>query len=284
MVFANLQSNEKDAFFSLLDEYFASRPDVFGDPAGAGNSDGTGLGLGTGPGGAAAASAVHRAFASNPEATSRLVSAGLKHGVPKSSPYSAAASDPEISNAAGRVAAASLAFSARNSSSSASPPQRTPPAVAEKPSGAAGLVSTRKFGDVDTTSKRGMLGSLYTPNKNNNPPPQAPPAPSAFAARKNAFGPPPTRSLSSASSEAASASAPVPPQRRQPPPEPEPEEEEVQGEWADVLYDYDSGEPGDLVIKADERVLVTERTSDDWWTGEYNGHKGLFPASYVKIL
>jgi len=40
----------------------------------------------------AASSAVHRALAANPEATSKVVSAGLKHGVPKSSPYSAAVS------------------------------------------------------------------------------------------------------------------------------------------------------------------------------------------------
>ncbi|GLB33257.1 putative src homology 3 domains containing protein [Lyophyllum shimeji] len=268
MVFANLQNHEKDAFFSLLDEYFASRPDVFGNTGG--SLDGAGSSAG-----GAAASAVHRALASNPEATSHLVSAGLRHSVHRSSPSSAAASDPEVGNAAGRVAAAALAFSGRNNATSP-PPTRTGPPIAQKPAGASGLMSTKKFGDVDTTSTKNMFGSLYTANKA-APQPQAPPPAPAFAPKKNAFAPPPVRRAS------ATSEAPSPPQRHQPSPEPEPEEE-VQGEWAEALYDYDSGEAGDLAIKEGERVLVTERTSDDWWTGEYGGRKGLFPASYVKIL
>ncbi|KAG5651678.1 hypothetical protein H0H81_007839 [Sphagnurus paluster] len=294
MVFSNLQNHEKTAFFSLLDEYFASRPDVFGAAAGSSSSRSHSSSAGADPS-SAAASAIYRGLAANPEATSRLVSAGLKHGVPKSSPYSAAreqASDPEVSNAAGRVAAASLAFSARNSDSSP-PPQRSGPPIAEKPSGPGGLFSVKKFGDVDMSSKRNMIGSLYSGNKK-EPEPAPPPAP-AFAAAKNTFAPPPVRRVA-----AAPARAPSPPQREEPP------QEEAQGEWADALYDYDSGEAGDLAIKEGQRVLVTERTSDDWcgpafhfldiwvvvnwffllcrWTGEYNGRKGLFPASYVKIL
>lgn len=78
-----------DAKLTLLyvrSRYFASRPDVFGPrDGGAGASA-------SGPSAGAAGAAVHRALASNPEATSKLFSAGLKHGVPKSSPYSAAVS------------------------------------------------------------------------------------------------------------------------------------------------------------------------------------------------
>ena len=33
MVFARLTPADKDAFFALLDEYFASRPDLFGSGA-----------------------------------------------------------------------------------------------------------------------------------------------------------------------------------------------------------------------------------------------------------
>ena len=64
-------------------------------------------------------------------------------------------------------------------------------------------------------------------------------------------------------------------------------------------------EAGDLVLRANARVLVTDRTSDDWcvdvlissfralnprcysafrWTGELDGKSGLFPASYVTVL
>lgn len=65
-----------------------------------------------------------------------------------------------------------------------------------------------------------------------------------------------------------------------------------------------SQESGDLELKEGQRVLVIERTSNDWcvssfrsdrhlhiveclpfrWTGEFDGKKGLFPASYVKLL
>ncbi|KAG6838540.1 hypothetical protein C0991_010782, partial [Blastosporella zonata] len=169
------------------------------------------------------------------------------------------ASDPEVQSVAGRVAAASLAFSARNNDNRTSPPQRTAPPIAQKPAGASGLISSKRLGDFDTSSKGAMLGSLYTPNKNKNPPPSAPPPPAAFPSPKNTFAPPPSR-------------------------QPEEAEEESQGEWALALYDYNSGDAGDLEIKENEHVLVTERTSDDWWTGEYNGKKGLFPASYVKLV
>ena len=64
--------------------YFQSRPDLLNVAAAESSNVAT-----TNSAGGAAASAVHRALASNPEATSRLVSAGLKHGVPKNSPYAA---------------------------------------------------------------------------------------------------------------------------------------------------------------------------------------------------
>ena len=95
MVFAQLPAHEKEAFFSLLDElsgilnefidwlnlscrYFSSRPDLLGH---ASSSEGSA--------GASAGAAVQRAISSNPEAASRLISAGLKHGAPKTGPYAA---------------------------------------------------------------------------------------------------------------------------------------------------------------------------------------------------
>jgi hypothetical protein len=236
--------------------------------------------------GGAAASAVHKALASNPEATSRLVSAGLKHGVPKNSPYAAAAHNPVINNAAGRFAAASMAFGnpkaepppQRNSSNSSNVDQEPP---------SRGLVPIRKFGDVDTSSAKNLFGSLRnsTANKTATPPPVAAPVPSAFAAKKNAFAPPPVRrGPSSSTSIPVQEPSPQPtPPRRQAQIE-EPEEEQTHGEWAEALYEYSSADPGDLPLEARQRVLVTERTSDDWWTGEVDGRTGLFPASYVKIL
>ena len=54
MVFARLTPADKDAFFALLDEYFASRPDLFG--SGAGGVEGK----------VAAASAVQQALSAAP--------------------------------------------------------------------------------------------------------------------------------------------------------------------------------------------------------------------------
>ncbi|KAJ7477174.1 hypothetical protein B0H11DRAFT_2030047 [Mycena galericulata] len=242
MVFNNLGANEKDAFFSLLDEYFASRPEIFG------NSD-------------QQPSAAHRALASNAEGASKLISAGLRQ---TGSPYSAAASNPDISNAVGRIGSAALAPSVPRRGTAEPPPPPTTSSVAN-------LKSVRKFGsDVDTTSAKNMFSSIRHAGKSA---PSAPPiAPPAFAARKTPYGPPPVRSGAPA----------TPPSQEEP--EEEAEEEQAQGEWAEALYDYDSTDPGDLQIRANQNVWVTERTSDDWWTGEFEGKTGLFPASYVKIL
>ncbi|KIK07669.1 hypothetical protein K443DRAFT_673250 [Laccaria amethystina LaAM-08-1] len=271
MVFANLQANEKDAFFSLLDEYFQSRPEIFAASS-ANSQDVSGV----------AASAVHRAMANNPEATAKIVSAGLRQAAGQTkSPGGAgagagagaggtnASSENDMSSIAGRVAAASIAFSNRHNPSPSSS-STSPPPVADKPSSFSSV--RQKFGEVDTSSPKNLFGSLRgstAASKTTSPPPPQAPAP---AARQNNihFPPPPTRH-----------NPPPPPPFRQ---QPEEEEEEQQGEWANVLYDYDSGEAGDLVIKEGQRVLVTERTSDDWWTGELNGKKGLFPASYVEQL
>jgi abl interactor 2 len=73
---------------SACSRYFRSRPDLLAN-VGAGSAD---TATSNSAAGGAAASAVHRALASNPEATSKLVSAGLKHGIPKNSPYAAAVS------------------------------------------------------------------------------------------------------------------------------------------------------------------------------------------------
>ncbi|EIN10232.1 hypothetical protein PUNSTDRAFT_132327 [Punctularia strigosozonata HHB-11173 SS5] len=168
-----------------------------------------------------------------------------------------------------------------------------PPAGNVKPSSLkggppAGLVATKKFGDVDVTSAKGMYSSIRHGTVNKTAKPPAVTVPPAFTPKQNAWAPPPRRTISTAESEEEpqpQRSTPSPAPRAPPPPlrraEPEPEPE---GEWAEVLYDYDSGEPGDLKIEANERVLVVERSSEDWWTGEIEGRRGLFPASYVKIM
>ncbi|TEB29487.1 hypothetical protein FA13DRAFT_1775428 [Coprinellus micaceus] len=285
MVFTSLGPREKDAFFGLLDEYFASRPEIF---AGGGGDQRSGT-----PQNAqqelasSVASSMKKAMVSNPEATAKVFSAGLRHasaasspspsGPPKRAAFSAGASPPPTSNAhadeeesepghtsiANRIAA----FSGGRSSPASSTPS-----------------TTKKFGDVDLSSPKGFYNSLRHPGQQPASPAPPPAAPSFKA--NNAFSAPPTRRFGANTNTESD----VPPPPAPPPPPPPPpmkaaavqqEEEEERGDWADALYDYVSTEPGDLNIKEGQRILVTERSSDDWWTGEIdgNGKPGLFPAS-----
>ncbi|OAX40608.1 hypothetical protein K503DRAFT_768446 [Rhizopogon vinicolor AM-OR11-026] len=274
MVFTRLSSQEKDAFFGLLDEYFQSRPEIFaqvGDHAGDASS--------------AAASAVHRALAKNPEATSKLVSAGVTHGLAKSNnPYaSAIASSPGVSNSMGRVAAASLSFSGSGSSTSSplNALRSQPPSLPQRSTSAISTSSSGSEIDKLVARKTGVLNAFKKgPTASVSIPP-------AFPQPKNNFGPPPVRRATSEANAAENSNSKSPPPslpRRQAEPEPEPEE--PQGEWADVLYDYSSEDPGDLEIQTGTRVFVTAKSSEDWWTGQIDGQgrEGLFPASYVKLL
>lgn len=124
------------------------------------------------------------------------------------------------------------------------------------------------------------------------------------------------RRVSTTSSVSSDVKSPPPP----PPPRPAQEEPEPEGEWAEAVYEYSSEvrsisksivvvssydimiqDPGDLPLQEGQRVLIVERTSDDWlvnsltlvtellltfcrWTGEYQGRRGLVPASYMKVF
>ncbi|KAN0140158.1 SH3 domain containing protein [Lactarius tabidus] len=284
MPFANLPAHEKDAFFALLDEYFTSRPDLL---ARVGGTSDSAADIQSPIPAAAAFTAAQRALANpatqqaaqralaNP-ATSRALAAGFQRAgnaalassttspppAPPSRSSSSTAVDSDAAAPAinfGRVAAAAQAFSG--------PPRAANPPTHKQTESAGGLVPQKKFGDVDVSSAGAMFRSLRGSTAAKSAPPPPVHTPNAFAAKK-AFAPPPVRRVSAA-----------------PEPEPEPEpEEEVGGEWAEAKYDYSGQESGDLDLREGDRVLVTERTSSDWWTGEINGRSGLFPMSYVKLL
>lgn len=273
---------DKDAFFSLLDEYFASRPELFGNGGGGATN-----GIVTR---AAATSAVHQALSAAPALAAPAVN-GWKR--PQASP---AADTPAEESApmAGRVAAAAAMLRAANAGPAigSTPAQngfpRPPPRrvasngsdeVASAASEAGKFVQGRKFGDVDMSSGKNMFTSIRgsTAAKNAAPAQVAPPQPPAFS-RNAGFAPPPKRT-SSAGAPAPAASPTPPPAlpRRQP-------TQEEAGEWAEALYPYTSDDPGDLDLEEGDRVFVIEKTSDDWWTGEIDGRRGLIPAAYVKSL
>jgi len=214
---------------------------------------------------------------------------------------------------AGRVAATSLAFSqagggaggAPSQSSSSSPSlfsqiHSLKPAAAGDgpPSLPRRAVSAEVVPGSEVDKLVTRKTSVFSALKKSPTP--AVSIPSAFVAPKNAFGPPPVRRATSETNTDASASGAGTTlsqrgnasrgagagagvgTRRVPPAA----EEVAEGEWAEVLYDYSSEDPGDLAIEAGTRVFVTAKSSDDWWTGQVEGQdrEGLFPASYVKLL
>ena len=48
-------------------------------------------------------------------------------------------------------------------------------------------------------------------------------------------------------------------------------------------YEYVGQEHDELTIYPGDVITVVERHDDGWWTGELNGKRGLFPASYVHM-
>ncbi|KAL8703510.1 MAG: hypothetical protein Q9201_003320 [Fulgogasparrea decipioides] len=71
-------------------------------------------------------------------------------------------------------------------------------------------------------------------------------------------------------------------------PEPEPAKHPEsaavgQGHTATALYDYDAAEDNELSFPENAKITGIEFPDDDWWSGEYAGRQGLFPANYVQL-
>ncbi|KAI0643653.1 hypothetical protein C8Q79DRAFT_928180 [Trametes meyenii] len=308
MVFTRLTPQDKDAFFTLLDElstrpsvYFASRPELFGNGNGGGDGEQSTNGIPP-VSKAAAVSAVSHAFSAVSRA-SEPASASGPGAPPATNGWKRpdAAATAEIGSSVGRVAAAAAALRAQNGGEQLAtapaaanagfprmPPRRNTSSSNEEaaapPPEHNKLVAGKKFGDVDMSSGKNMFSSLRhsTAAKHATPAQVAPPTPPAFQ-RKNDFAPPPRRVPSTGSTARASVTpspAPAPP----PVPRRAQQEPEESGEWAEALYEYHSEDPGDLDLEEGVRVLIVEKTSDDWWTGEIEGRRGLVPAAYVKML
>ncbi|KAG8218277.1 hypothetical protein J3R82DRAFT_3888 [Butyriboletus roseoflavus] len=266
MVFTKLSVQEKDAFFGLLDEYFQSRPELFGQ-------DGNGQGMrglaGTGVSTAAATSVVQRALATAGNATGPGGGGAGGASGKSTNPYAASMLQPNSADLAhavtvGRVAAASLAFSGgqphmqsqiQPAGKSGDPPPSLPRRATSNAPQATPLDRISLPGaEVD------KLASVFSAFK--KPESAGVTIPSAFAPPKNTFGPPPVRRATSETSTGTNGGAVGTRSQRQA--VPESESEVAEGEWVEVLYDYTSEDPGDLEIEAGTRVLVIDKSSDDW--------------------
>ncbi|KAJ6004069.1 hypothetical protein N7499_000133 [Penicillium canescens] len=55
------------------------------------------------------------------------------------------------------------------------------------------------------------------------------------------------------------------------------------GPTATALFDYEAAEDNEIGFPEGVKITNVEFPDDDWWLGEYNGARGLFPANYVEL-
>lgn len=112
------------------------------------------------------------------------------------------------------------------------------------------------------------------------PPPPAPPSGSSplltpGARNGSSYGGSRTPSSSSINSDAAQKKKPPPPPPPKPSVSPKPQ-------FVIAKYDFAGESQGDLAFKAGDRIKIIKKTesTEDWWEGELNGSRGMFPRNY----
>ncbi|CAO3623093.1 unnamed protein product [Cunninghamella echinulata] len=55
---------------------------------------------------------------------------------------------------------------------------------------------------------------------------------------------------------------------------------------ARALFNFNAEQDGDLPFSKGDIIIITKKsdTQQDWWTGEFNDRKGIFPANFVEII
>lgn len=88
--------------------------------------------------------------------------------------------------------------------------------------------------------------------------------------------PEPPKMMFAAHSSASESSAPPPP-RPAAPPRPGSRQEHCR-----ALYDFAAEDSTELALRKGDVVTIIKK-GQDWWEGECNGRRGLFPANYVEM-
>ncbi|WVN85407.1 uncharacterized protein L203_100553 [Cryptococcus depauperatus CBS 7841] len=313
-MFSNLTQHDKvcfEAFFSLLDEYFASRPhlnsqsqtapavDISSHPSRAVHSlsptslsppPSAGSGITHHTNTSHSPSSQEKPHTNNaaapqqpkPDIAQRFINSSVRYGTTGTkSSMNAISRNKDAMNLLGKVGMSGVVGRANEKLNSPKVEDNkvrekaVPPTITPKKGGVAGLVSSRTFGHVDTSSKMNTLTSMWKdPQKAQQPTVQHQAQPALSHSQKDLL-PPPTRRDGSGSYHTTS-----------------PGGEEQSGDLANgaqgqaqALYDYTSSDGGDLSVQANQVVNIIEKTSADWWTCEDgNGKRGLVPANYVQEL
>ncbi|OCF41775.1 hypothetical protein I317_04381 [Kwoniella heveanensis CBS 569] len=307
-------SSDKQAFFSLLDEYFESRPHLAGSSPSSNNANVPSLATLSRllPPSKSSSPSSHNGNTSSipsppptassptspkagekPDMAQRLISSSIKYGTAGTkSGIGAISRNKDAMDLLGKVGAAGMVKGANDRMNTpaqqageeahtveetSSGKKAKPPAPPAKKGGVAGLVSGRSFGHVDTSSKMSAFTSMWKdPQKVQAPTVEHHQAP-ALSSKHSALPPPIRRDGSGSRSPAAV--------------------EVIQAEvvtetlsggavgQAQALYDYTGSDSGDLGVQTSQIVNIIEKTSADWWTCEDgNGTRGLVPANYLKEL
>lgn len=61
------------------------------------------------------------------------------------------------------------------------------------------------------------------------------------------------------------------------------QEEKSAGLCATAEYDYEATEDNELTFTEGAVITNIEKVDEDWWLGDYNGERKLFPANYVTL-
>ena len=113
------------------------------------------------------------------------------------------------------------------------------------------------------------------PSSIQKPSPPAGPSLLTPNSRQNAYGGSRTPSSASINSDAVKKKKPPPPPPPKPSISPKPE-------FVTAKYDFAGESQGDLAFKIGDRIKIIKKTDslEDWWEGELNGSRGMFPRNY----
>jgi amphiphysin len=153
-----------------------------------------------------------------------------------------------------------------------------------KPSASVPAARPSTFKSTATAPASPIESRKSSSTNNHKPPPPPPPAgPSStltpsFGSRQNSYGAGSrTPSSSSLGSDAVKNKRPPPPPPPKPSISPKPD-------FVVAKYDFAGESPGDLAFKVGARIKIIKKTDslEDWWEGELNGERGMFPRNYCE--
>jgi amphiphysin len=142
--------------------------------------------------------------------------------------------------------------------------------------GKPGIFGGRKLSSSNTSTISKSSSTSAPPPAYSHKPPPPPSGPSPLSSRQNSYAPQADRTLSSSTlgSDA---------KKKKPPPPPPPKPSLTpKPEFVIAKYDFAGESEGDLALKAGDRIKIIKKTDslEDWWEGETNGARGMFPRNY----